>query len=78
MHHHEAVKEKNKARLLGNGTITDENEHKKLDLFKYQEVESLPCIRHSAITADLLFSSRVCAEKEDRWSMNSKTRIQIH
>jgi len=70
MYHHEAVKEENSS--LGNGTITDENEHKKLDFLLNTKKWNPYCIRHSAITSDSDFLPGYALKKKVRWSMNSK------
>jgi integrase/recombinase XerD len=59
-------------RLLGNGTITDENERQKLEVLIKTKKWNPYCIRHSAITSDSDFLPEYALKKKVRWSMNSK------
>ena len=59
-------------RLLENGSITDENEHQKLDLLTKTKKWNPYCIRHSAITSDSDYLPEYALKKKVRWSMNSK------
>jgi integrase/recombinase XerD len=59
-------------RLLENGSITDENEHQKLELLIKTKRWNPYCIRHSAITSDSDYLPEYALKKKVRWSMNSK------
>jgi integrase/recombinase XerD len=59
-------------RLLESGSITDENEHQKLELLTKTKKWNPYRIRHSAITADSDFLPEYALKKKVRWSMNSK------
>ena len=59
-------------RLLGNGTIIDDSERKKLDHLINTKKWNPYCIRHSAITSDSDYLPEYALKKKVRWSMNSK------
>ena len=59
-------------RLLESGSITDDNEHQKLELLIKTKKWNPYCIRHSAITSDSDFLPEYALKKKVRWSMNSK------
>jgi integrase/recombinase XerD len=59
-------------RLLESGSITDDNEHQKLEHIIKTKKWNPYCIRHSAITADSDFLPEYALKKKVRWSMNSK------
>jgi integrase/recombinase XerD len=59
-------------RILESGSISDENERKKLEYLIKTKKWNPYCIRHSAITSDSDFLPEYALKKKVRWSMNSK------
>jgi hypothetical protein len=59
-------------RILGSGSIPDENERKKLQYLIKTKKWNPYCIRHSAITSDSDYLPEYALKKKVRWSMNSK------
>ena len=59
-------------RLIESGSITDNEEKKRLDHLLKTKKWNPYCIRHSAITSDSDFLPEYALKKKVRWSMNSK------
>jgi hypothetical protein len=59
-------------RILESGSITDDEEHQKLEYLLKTKKWNPYCIRHSAITSDSDFLPEYALKKKVRWSMNSK------
>src|ERR1051326_8967970 len=59
-------------RLIETGSITDNEEHQRLEYFLKTKKWNPYCIRHSAITADSDYLPEYALKKKVRWSMNSK------
>jgi integrase/recombinase XerD len=59
-------------RLIEGGSITDNEEHQKLEYLLKTKKWNPYCIRHSAITSDSDFLPEYALKKKVRWSMNSK------
>jgi integrase/recombinase XerD len=59
-------------RLLESGSITNEEEHQKLEFLLKTKKWNPYCIRHSAITSDSDFLPDYALKKKVRWSINSK------
>jgi integrase/recombinase XerD len=60
------------ARMIENGSITDNEEREKLEYLLKTKKWNPYCIRHSAITSDSDFLPEYALKKKVRWSMNSK------
>jgi integrase/recombinase XerD len=59
-------------RLIESGSITDNEEKKRLEYLLKTKKWNPYCIRHSAITSDSDFLPEYALKKKVRWSMNSK------
>ena len=59
-------------RLIETGSITDNEEHQRLEYFLKTKKWNPYCIRHSAITSDSDYLPEYALKKKVRWSMNSK------
>ena len=59
-------------RLIQSGSITDNEEKKRLEYLLTTKKWNPYCIRHSAITSDSDFLPEYALKKKVRWSMNSK------
>jgi hypothetical protein len=59
-------------RLIESGSITDNEEKKRLEYLLTTKKWNPYCIRHSAITSDSDFLPEYALKKKVRWSMNSK------
>jgi hypothetical protein len=59
-------------RLIESGSITDNEEKKRLEYLLMTKKWNPYCIRHSAITSDSDFLPEYALKKKVRWSMNSK------
>ena len=65
-------------RLLDQGEIEDEKERENLRFLLRTKKWNPYCIRHSSITSDSDYLPEYALKKKARWSMNSKTRSQVH
>jgi hypothetical protein len=59
-------------RLIETDSITDNEEHQRLEYFLKTKKWNPYCIRHSAITSDSDYLPEYALKKKVRWSMNSK------
>jgi hypothetical protein len=59
-------------RLIESGSVTDNEEKKRLEYLLKTKKWNPYCIRHSAITSDSDFLPEYALKKKVRWSMNSK------
>jgi integrase/recombinase XerD len=59
-------------RLIESGSITDNEEKKRLEYLLTTKKWNPYCIRHSAITSDSDFLPEYALKKKVRWSMNSR------
>jgi integrase/recombinase XerD len=59
-------------RMLENGSITDLEEHQKVEYLLKTKRWNPYCIRHSSISSDSDFLPEYALKKKVRWSMNSK------
>src|SRR5690349_8381870 len=59
-------------RLIETGSITDNEEHQRLEYFLKTKKWNPYCIRHSSITSDSDYLPEYALKKKVRWSMNSK------
>jgi integrase/recombinase XerD len=59
-------------RLIETGSITDNEEHQRLEYLLKTKKWNPYCIRHSAITSDSDYLPEYALKKKVRWSMNSK------
>ena len=64
-------------RLIETGSITDNEEHQKLEYLLKTKKWNPYCIRHSAITSDSDYLPEYALKKKVRWSMNSKQGADI-
>jgi integrase/recombinase XerD len=63
-------------RLLDDGSITDEDERKRLEFILKTKRWNPYCIRHSAITSDSDYLTSDGLNKKVRWSMNTRQRAR--
>jgi integrase/recombinase XerD len=59
-------------RLIETGSITDNEEHQRLEYLLKTKKWNPYCIRHSSITSDSDYLHEYALKKKVRWSMNSK------